>query len=194
MNTGIQNIFNKNHGFLRAKDLTFRSDWYELNRLIEQGIVTKVKRGLYKTEGVSMADQTLEIANIIPNGIFCMFTAWNYYELTTHNSSEFHVAIPKGKKVTLPSYPPVKIYYWIEKVYQLGLTETTKGNTPVKMYDLERSVCDAIRFRNKIGMDIATEVLKNYLKRKDRNLDKLTKYATHLKIDNVIRNFITVMI
>ncbi|GHT71239.1 hypothetical protein FACS1894174_04630 [Bacteroidia bacterium] len=194
MNTKIKNIFNKNHGFLRAKDLTSRAEWYQLNKLIKQGIVTKIKRGLYKIEGDNMMDQVLEIANIVPNGLFCMFTAWNYYELVTYNPSEFHIAILKSEKVVLPPYPPVKIYYWTNKIYQLGATEIVRGGLPIKIYDLERSVCDAVRFRNKVGMDITTEVLKNYLKRKDRDLDKLIKYAIQLKIDNIMKSYLTVMI
>ncbi|MDR3057613.1 MAG: hypothetical protein LBU84_05670 [Prevotella sp.] len=71
-----------------------------------------------------------------------MFTAWSYYELTTHNPSEFHIAIPRSEKVVLPPYPPIKIYYWTEKVYHLGFAEVTKGGCPVKMYDLDRSVCE----------------------------------------------------
>ena len=194
MNIEKRDIFNKNQGFLRAKDLTSRSEWYQLKQLMEQGIVTKIKRGLYRIEDADMQCQMLEVAKMIPGGIFCMFTAWSHYELTTYNPSEFHIVIPKSEKIVLPTYPPVKIYYWVEKIYRLGSTEIMKGDFSVKMYDLERSVCDAVRFRNKIGMDVTTEILKTYLKRNDRNLDKLIKYAAQLKIDNVIKNYLTVMI
>jgi hypothetical protein len=82
-----------------------------------------------------------------------------------------------------------------ENYYQLGITEIIIENQPVKIYDLEKSVCDAVRFRNKIGMDIAIEVVKNYVKRKnERNFDKLTKYARQLRIENIIQSIIMPML
>ena len=58
----------------------------------------------------------------------------------------------------------------------------------VKIDDLEKSVCDAIKYRAKIGLDVATEILKNYLKRKDRNLSKLVRYAKIVEFLCVIKN------
>jgi len=55
-------------------------------------------------------------------------------------------------------------------------------------------VCDAIRYRNKVGIDITSEVLRNYLKRKDRNLDKLMKYAENMRIATVLNQYLTMML
>jgi len=64
----------------------------------------------------------------------------------------------------------------------------------VRVYDLEKSVCDAIRFRNKIGIDTVSEILKKYLKRRDKDLDKLTMYARTLRIEKFVRETITIML
>jgi predicted transcriptional regulator of viral defense system len=190
MNTDIQDIFEKNNGFLKAKDLTFRNQWNQLTRLIDSGVAVKLKRGLYCMQQHSMIDQNMEVAQIVPSGVFCLFSAWQHYHLTTNNPFEYHVAINREDKIVLPEYPPIKIYRWSEKFYTLGIVEIEQ----IKIYDIEKSVCDAVRFRNKVGMDIAIEVVKSYVRRKDRNFDKLTKYARQLRIETIIQNMIMPML
>lgn len=189
----VQEILKDNGGFLRAKELTSRTSWYQLQKMQDDGSLVKLKRGLYRAESDSI-QQHVEIAAMIPVGIFCMYTTWNYYQLSTNNPFAFHVAIPKKAKITLPDYPPVKLYYWSDKSYLLGQIEVKEENQIIRMYDLEKSVCDAVRLRNKIGIDTMSEILKNYLKRNDRNLDKLVKYARQLRIENYIKQLMTVML
>ena len=59
----------------------------------------------------------------------------------------------------------------------MGITEIEEEGYKIRIYDLEKSVCDAIRFRNKVGIDTVSEILKNYLKRQDKDLDKMIRYA-----------------
>ena len=62
------------------------------------------------------------------------------------------------------------------------------------VYDREKAVCDAIRHRNKVGVDIAAEVIKNYMKQKDRNLDKLLHYANMLKAEEQLQQYLSVLL
>ena len=176
--------------FIHTKEFSKRNQWYQLNKLIEQGLVTKVKRGVYYRGSDSMLDQHAEVAKMVPDGVFCMFTAWRYYNLSVYNPFEFYVAIRKKQKITLPAYPPVKLFYWVDKFYLLGITEVIIDNQTVKIYDLEKSVCDAVRFRNKAGIDTTIEVLKNYIRRKDKNLNTLSRYAQQLRVEKIMQNMI----
>ena len=180
--------------FVKTKEFTKRNQWYQLNKLIEQGLVTKVKQGVYYVGADIMLDQHAEVAKIVPDGVFCMFTAWRYYNLSVYNPYEFYVAIRKKQKIVLPTYPPIKLFYWIDKFYQIGITETVIDNQTVKIYDLEKTVCDAVRFRNKIGINMMSEILKNYLKRQDKDLNKLAHYAKQLRIEKMITEIITIML
>jgi predicted transcriptional regulator of viral defense system len=119
-----------------------------------------------------------------------MFSTWFYYNLTTTIPHQSHIAVTQKKKITLPNYPPIKLYYWSDKYYQLGIDEIKIDNLQVKIYNLEKSVCDAVRFRNKVGIDITIEVLKNYVKRKDINLTTLSKYAKQLRIEKIMQTMI----
>ncbi len=94
----------------------------------------------------------------------------------------------------LPGYPPVEIHRWAEKYWKTGISEQQHYQHTIHIYDLERSVCDAVRFRNKVGMDITKEVLKTYLKRRDRNISKVLKYAKVLNIYGVLKNYLEVLV
>jgi predicted transcriptional regulator of viral defense system len=130
----------------------------------------------------------------VPPGVICLFSAWQFYGLTTFIPSAHHLTIPGKAKLVLPAYPPVKLYYWYGASYLLGKTEIMVEGQPICIYDLEKSVCDAIKFRNKVGSDIASEVLKNYLKRNDRNIDLLMKYARLLRVENILQQNLNVLL
>ena len=193
MMTRIEEGFSANHGFLKTKEIRSRSQWRELRKLLDNNSIIKIKNGLYRLNDI-VCDQKVEVAKIIPDGVFCLFTAWQHYNLSVYNPYEFYVAIRKKQKLTLPAYPPVKLYFWIDKNYLLGITEIVIDNQIVKIYDLEKSVCDAVRFRNKVGIDITSEIMKNYLKRQDKDLNKLSQYARLLRIEKVMRDIVTVML
>jgi hypothetical protein len=86
------------------------------------------------------------------------------------------------------------LYHWTKEYYELGITTEKIYDFTVKIYDIEKSVCDAVKFRNKVGVDITIEVVRNYVRSKDRNFDKLTKYARQMRIENIMQSFIMPML
>ena len=145
------------------------------------------------TKSDSLADH-IEVVRMIPEGVFCMFTAWSFYGLTMHVSANYHLAIPKTHKIVLPEYPPVKLYYWTRNTFDLGKTSAEMKGLLVNVYDIERSVCDAIKFRNKIGADLMSEILRNYIHRNDKNLDKLLKYASELRVATTLNQLLQMIL
>ena len=180
----LVDIFNKNGGFFRTRDLSSRNQWVELKVMLEKGAVLKLKRGLYCLQQFSVTGQDTEVARIVPSGVFCLYSAWQHYGLINNKPIKYHVAVDDADNIVLPDYPPIKLYPWSEKYYRLGVVETAEG---IKVYDLEKSVCDAMRFRNKVGPDLAIAVIENYLRRKDRNFDKLAKYARLMRMEHVMQ-------
>jgi predicted transcriptional regulator of viral defense system len=190
----IQTLFEQNNGIASAQYLLEKGiSYYDINRLLADEILIKLKRGIYKWVSID-TDEMAEVAHIIPKGVFCLQTACFYYELTTSIPSEFHVAIFDERRVALPDYPPIKIYYWNKTAYELGVTSILVGNENVKIYNLEKTICDTIRHRHKIGFDVLKEILKNYLNRKDRNLNRLNDYAKQLNIFNKVDDFIKILL
>ncbi len=184
--TLLADFFQTHGGIVRTRQLQAAGfSHYQLNPFIQQGTVLKVKRGLYKWQ---TADQTElpEVASIVPDGVFCLLTAGAHYDLTTFSASAYHIAIPRKAKVILPDYPPIKLYYWNETAYQLGRTTVLLNGTVLPIYDKEKTVCDFLRQRHKLGLDLAKEVLTNYLRRPERQIARLVDYANQLGLGQYI--------
>lgn len=190
MKQSIIDIFKTQKGYLQTKQLKGRSQRYQLKDMVDREAVIMIKRGLYKHKATVKENDWEEVSKIVPAGVLCLFSAWQYYGLTTHVPAEYHIAIPRKSKVILPSYPPIKLYYWSDNYYNSGKIEK-KG---IIIYNIEKSVCDAVKFRNKIGKDTTSEVLRNYLNRKDRNIDLLIKYSKELRVENILRGYLEIML
>ena len=190
----IFEIFKTQNGYLQSKQIVNRNMRYKLQEMLNAGDVYKIKRGLYKHSKFSSINELEEVCQIVPKGVLCLFSAWQHYGLTTTVSSVYHVAIPHKSKIKLSPYPPIKLYYWIDGYYNLGITDTEIQGEQITVYSLEKSVCDAVKFRNKIGIEITTEVLKSYIKRKDRNIDLLMKFAEKMRVEKIIKPYLQTLL
>lgn len=184
-------LFRKHNGFLRSKELQKNGYLYsQLKELVEKGIVEKIKPGIYRHTEYAKVNEFVEVCKIYPQAVLCLYSAWSYYNLTTHIPAEYHLAIPNKKKIKTIDYPPVQLYYWSIPYFEIEIIE----KNGIRIYSLEKTVCDAIRFKHKTGTDILSEVLKSYLKRKDKNLDKLLQVAKKLKIEQQVRNIVELLL
>ena len=189
----ISELIRNNGGYITAKQAkeAGRYVYYRLLEKVKDGSVTRTRRGVF-VDTLELANTMIDVGKIVPGGIVCLYSAWIHYSLSTQIPSSCHVAIERARKIILPDYPPVTLYYWIEKSYKTGITQTIIGGFSIPIYDMEKSVCDAIRYRGKIGMDVCSEVIKNYLSRPDRNLSKLMRYAKELRIAATITKYLEI--
>ena len=134
----------------------------------------------------------VNIRMIIPDGVLCLWPAWSVHNLTTQIPDAYYVAIERTRKITLPDYPEFQLIYQSDKLLEIGVTEKTVQGFNVPVFDLERSVCDAIKYRYKVGIDVMAEILQTYLKRPDKNISKLMDYAAKLRIRNTLKQYLEV--
>jgi predicted transcriptional regulator of viral defense system len=134
----------------------------------------------------------IDVEKIVPDGVLCLYSAWAYYELSVQIPQSFNIAIEKSRKISLPAYPPITLYYWKQEYQELGVTKQKIAGYTVRIYNLEKSVCDAIKYRTKIGTEVTSEILKNYLKRKDRNLSLLIDYARKMRIEKILKTYLEI--
>ena len=192
--TKIIQFFNRQHGFAKTNDLLKAGiTFYQLKKMLDEGYVRQIKRGLYRLEKPGFDDEILEVSKMVPQGVFCLFSAWAYHGLSDIVPAAYHLAVEKSVKIKLPDYPPIKMYYWGRPYFEIGIIEIMANGVPMKMYSMEKSVCDAVRFRNKIGKDTEKEVLKNYLQLKNRNINELLRYAKLLRVEKVLKNYLNIL-
>lgn len=170
--------------------------YYKIEKLEKTGILSRINRSTYENLGYKGDENDFFSAEAyVPNGVICLMSAARYYELTNFLPDAVDVAIERKKKVnTLPDWPEIRIFYFSPLRMDLGVTEIRDGENCFHIFDIEKTVVDIIYYRNKIGIEETSEVLKNYLKRSDRQIDKIYAYAKRLRCEKVLRTYMEVLI
>lgn len=176
-------------GYISTKEVLGRTAYYKLLKATKSGEITRIKRGVYATDD-HLAKQMLDMEMVVPDSVLCMYSAWSHYQLTTQVPQAHCLAVKRGRKVILPDYPPIVLYHFSDIAFNLGIDETEIEGFKVRIYNVEKCVCDAVKFRTRIGIDVCTEIIKEYLKRKDRNIGKLMEYASMLRVAKTLSNYL----
>jgi predicted transcriptional regulator of viral defense system len=190
-------IFNNDGPIIKTS--AFRKNKFcskDIAELSSGNYIRKVRTGYYiwATKASDISDMEVAVT-VIKNGVICLFTAAQHYELTTVNPTAIDIAIPlSGKPPILPQYPPVNIYRIKKSIFSIGITEIEIGGRFIKVYDIERIVCDFFRLRRQIGEDVALEVLKNYMFQNRKNIQKLYDYASKMRIKTVIKPYVEALL
>lgn len=194
----IKKVFMKNNGYARTQDIIEAGIHTSyLYQLLEEGVISKIKRGLYhwKDYNNSSNEELVSVSKIVPKGVFCLHSALSYYDITTITPSQYHVAIFRNdRKPVLPDFPLINIYYFSKEQYEVGIQEINMDKHKIKIYDIEKTICDCLRYRNEIGMDVVKEALNKYVKRQDKNIDKLLRYADKIGIYNLLTKYLEVLL
>ena len=142
----------------------------------------------------ALLNTMIDVERIIPNGVVCLYNAWTYHQLSTTVPPAFCIAIANKRKVVLPHALPIELYYWKKENLEFGIMDADISGYKVHITDMERSVCDAVKYRNKIGLDVCAEVIRTYLKKPNRNLARLQDYAKRLRVFNTLKNYLEIAI
>ena len=183
--------------FVAAESLkNYGLNTYDIGILLSDKRLERVKRGLYKWTHLQQEyNEMIEVAGLVPEGVLCLFSALCFHELTTYIPKEYNVAIARTmRKPILPSYPPIKIVYLSKERFDTGIIEVNIEGHKAKIYDLEKTVCDAVIYRNKIGADIVKEVMERYILKPQKSLQQLTEYAQKLRISKMVKTYLEVLI
>ena len=158
---------------------------------VHEGELLQVRRGVYANID-QLSGNMIDVETIVPNGILCLWSAWSIHRLTTSMPQAFHVAIKRDRKVVVPTFPKVELHHYSATILEVGVTTMKLDGYTFRMYDVERCVCDAVKFRNKVGMDVCAEIINNYLERSNRNISKLMDYARQLRVANTLEKYLQV--
>lgn len=168
-----------------------RTAYYKMLKSAKQGELIQVRRGVYANID-QLSGNMIDINAVVPEGILCLWSAWSIHQLTTSMPQAFHIAIKRGRKVSIPSFPRMEVHHYMEDLLKIGVISMIIDGFNIRLYDVERCVCDAVKFRNKVGMDVCSEIINNYLERPNRNLSKLMDYARKLRVGKILEQYLQV--
>ena len=164
--------------------------------MVKEGRLNKLNKSYYENTGYHGEESDFYYAEAYaPNGVICLLSAAVYYNLTTYIPDAIDVAIPRKAKIsTLPDWPQMNVYHYTDARYELGVQKIEEGKNGFQIYDMEKTVVDIVFYREKVGIEETKEVLITYLQRKDRNLNRLLKYAELMKCEKTMRQYLEVLV
>lgn len=163
-----------------------------LTRLTASGQLEKVGRGLYRLPGTTTSEhETLAtVAAKVPQAVFCLLTALQFHGLTTQLPRQVWIAMPRGSHVPKIDYPPVKMVQFTGEAYAEGIEVFERDQVPLRVYNVAKTVADCFKHRNKIGLDVAIEALRDARAQKKAAANELWRYAKICRVANVMRPYL----
>lgn len=170
--------------------------YYKIRKMVAEGKLIKINNKIYENTAFNGDTSDFEFASVfVPKGRISMMTAARFYGLTNYLPDGIDVSMERTMKpAAFPDWPQVKLWYFPEKRYDTGVTVGTDSAGSFAIYDIEKTVVDILYYRNKVGIEEASEVLRNYLKREDRDLIKLHRYAEALGCKKILGTYLEVLL
>lgn len=191
----IINLIEKNNGMITSALLTKENiPRHYLKKLVDTGMIMKIERGIY-CKADMWEDEMYVLQSKYTKGIFSHETALYIHGFTDRTPIKYVMTFPYGYNVKSLEYENIKVKKAIKDIYELGATEGISpcGNK-IKIYDLEKTLCDIVRGNNTCDIQIVNQAMKQYASSNKKDISKLMEYAEKLKVKNKIANYMEVLL
>jgi predicted transcriptional regulator of viral defense system len=196
MSTPIEranDVFKSNHGLVRTceaiKAGIHPRTLYEMR---DAGIIEQSGRGLFRLVGLpplSNPDLAL-VAKRVPSAVVCLISALAFHELTTQIPHTVQIALRPGSWPPKIETPPIEVFSFSLKSLSCGVEERSIDGVTVRIFSPEKTLADIFKFRNRTGIEVATEALRNYARSKRRRFDKVLDFARVCRVETVMRPYL----
>lgn len=161
--------------------------------LLDNGLVERISRGVYRLTslpGLSSPD-LVAVAARVPNGVICLISALAFHELTTQIPHAVDIAISYGTRAPRVDYPPINVYRFSGEAFTASIQTPLVDGKRLRIYGPEKSIADAFKCRNKIGLDVALEALRTWRsRRRQKNLHHILEYARVCRVERILRPYL----
>jgi predicted transcriptional regulator of viral defense system len=183
----------KQMGLIRPRDVEATGIHREyLLRLYRKGDLERVGRGLYALPGTQTSESIslAEVAKRVPNAVICLISALQFHNLTTQIADRVWIAIEYKRWEPTFDYPPLEIVRLTGRAFSFGVEEHKVDRVSVRVYSPAKTVADCFKFRNKIGLDVALEALRETWRSRKATMDELWEAAKVCRVANVMRPYL----
>jgi predicted transcriptional regulator of viral defense system len=182
----------RQHGIVRPRDVEAVGIPREyLLRLYRQGKLDRCGRGMYTLPNAPVTEHRsyAEVAKRVPEAVICLLSALAFHEITTQNPAAVWIALGEGARTPALASPSLRVV----RLSGLSLTEGIESHrvegVPIRVYSAAKTVADCFKFRNRIGLDVAIEALKECVRRKKGTVNDIYSFAKICRVSNVIRPY-----
>ncbi len=162
----------------------------------DAGELKQLSRGVYRLATLPELEvpDLVTVAARVPKGVVCLISALAFHHLTTQIPHAVDIALPRGTEKPRVEYPPIHIYWVSGAAFTSGVEQHVIDGRKVRIYSAEKSVADAFKYRNKIGLDVALEALKLWRERRGISVERLLRQARVCRVERVMRPYLEAII
>ncbi|MDR3211989.1 MAG: AbiEi antitoxin N-terminal domain-containing protein [Planctomycetota bacterium] len=163
-----------------------------LHRMHKEGLLEKIAVGLYALPEAPVRENSslAEVAKRLPHAVVCLVSALSYHGITTQIPHEIWLTIPRSSWRPEVEYPPLNLTYVSGPAYAFGIQEHNINGVMVKIYSLAKTVADCFKFRNKVGIDVAIEALREAWRSRKVTMDELVEAAGVDRVSKIMRPYL----
>lgn len=184
-------------GVVRPGDLEARGiPRGRIYRLLHQGLVERKARGLYvASDHDPTAEHSLaHVAKKVPKGVICLLSALQYHELTTQLPHEVWVAIPEKARHPRIEYPPLRVVRFSGPALTQGVETHKIEGVSVRITSVAKTLTDCFKYRNKIGLDVALEALRDAWREGRVTMDEIDRFSQICRVQRVMRPYLEALV
>ena len=180
---------------LASLDLSRPAMYRALAALLDEGRIVRVRRGAYQVaESMNESDSWVQVMQRYPQGVLCLLSALAFHELTTQSPPVVWLALPKSAWHKAEAYPPLRILHYSGEAFTAGIELHKRQGGTVRVYSVAKTVADGFKFRNRIGLDVAIEALREGWQQRRFTLDELDAMARVCRVQAVMRPYIEALV
>ena len=163
-----------------------------LTRLVRRGQIQKLGRGVYAAVNLPASENIslLEVSRKAPNAVICLLSALKFYEIGTQIPHEVWIAIDVKAWAPRIDTPAVRMVRFSGAALSYGIERKQIDDVEIRIFNPAKTVADCFKFRNKIGMDVALEALRDCYRQKKASIDEIWKAAKVCRVANVMRPYL----
>ena len=190
-------IFRKNGGILRTHEaLEAGIHPRTLYALRDAKMIVQHGRGLFriKSHPPLSKPNLVVMAKRVPSAIVCLVSALAIHKLTTQRPHAVQIALPKGARTPCIDFPPIEVFRFSDETLEEGVITRRFDNMRVRVFSPEKTLADVFKFRNRVGLDVALEALRNYARRKKRQLPLVLEFAKICRVESIMRPYLEALV
>ena len=178
-----------------------RNDWLSVGyslalkaRNTQQGVLERSERGVYILP-TTFDDEMFNLQSRYKKGIFSHATALFLLDLTDRTPIKYSMTFPLRYNISALKTENVKCYRVKDELYELGvITGKTPGGNAVRLYNAERTLCDILKGRSNVEIQIVVEAFKRYAKLDKKDIPRLSDYAKLMRVEKKLRPYLEVLL
>jgi predicted transcriptional regulator of viral defense system len=184
-------------GVVRAREIREAGLHPEyLRKLCKSGHLIRTGRGLYSLAGGDFTEHhsLAEACKRVPHGTICLLSALSYHEIGTQNPHQVWMAIDRAMRKPKVDYPLIRIFRFSGPSLKEGIEEKKIEGVSVRVYSPAKTVADCFKYRNKVGIDVAIEALKECWRSRRCEIDELIHYARICRVSNIMQPYMEAIV